>query len=61
MKGKKGQAGRQKRNENEREREREKAHRLQAVKLQLVVLNQAICKHEGAVLWSWQEDTEGGK
>ena len=32
---------------------------LQAVKLQLAV--SAICKHEGAVLWSWQKDTEGAE
>ncbi len=32
---------------------------LQAVKLQFVVSDQAICKHEGAVLLSWQKYTEG--
>ena len=35
-------------------RERESIHGLQAVNLQFVVLDQAMCKHEGAVLWSWQ-------
>lgn len=29
---------------------------LQAVKLQFVVSDQAICKHEGALLWSWEKE-----
>lgn len=36
--------------------EREKAHGLQAVKLWFVVLDQAICKHEGAVLRKIQKE-----
>lgn len=47
--------------ERESKREREKAYGLQAVKLQFVVLDQAICKHEGTVLWSWQRAKEGEK
>ncbi len=36
--------------------EREKAHGPQAVKLQFVVLDQAICKHEGAALRKIQKE-----